>query len=146
MINDNDTDSIDIKEIPQFLSKVAQHIIQTFIKPGTFNSRYGINDIYLYSDNDLVGNDKNYRIQSKTNLQTCFKRILISDINTDKHLDVEEYFNSNKNLPTHQQKIIYRETVQYDLQDKKIMQVNYSMGKKSNGFDFVNITVDMQKT
>ena len=27
MINDNDTDSIDIKEIPQFLSKVAQHII-----------------------------------------------------------------------------------------------------------------------
>ena len=27
MINDNDTDSIDIKEIPQFLSKVAQHTI-----------------------------------------------------------------------------------------------------------------------
>ena len=115
MINCNDTNSTDSKGIPRSLLKVAQHNTQIFTKSEAFNSRCGINDISLYSDNDLAGNDKNCRIIKKANLnqnsQTCPKQILTSDTNTDKHSEVKKYSNPNNN----QQHNIYKETVQYDL-------------------------------
>ena len=96
------------------------------------NDREEVNNIPLYSDNSLAGKDNNCRIRKKANLnqnlQTRSNRTPTSNTNTDKYSEVEEYGNFSKNLPIHQQQYICRETTQYDLRDKKILQVNFLVG------------------
>ena len=49
----------------------------------------------------IVGLEKKSNLNQ--HLQTCSSRILTSATNTDKHSEVEKYYDYNKNLSIHQQ-------------------------------------------
>lgn len=101
----NGTDYIDSKGTSQSLSKSAHHSKQIFTNPRSSNGIGGVNFISFYTDDDIARNDKKGRIIKKDNSNknslTYPKRILPSDSNTDKHSEVEEHSNPNKNAPTH---------------------------------------------
>ena len=62
MINDNNSNHIDIKRNPRSLSKLTHTTKHIFTISGSFNDREKVNDIPLYSNNFLAGKDNNCRI------------------------------------------------------------------------------------